>query len=682
MKVSHYLPILALASLSMASCGEKQKQREAVQYDINNLDTSAKPGDDFHQFSTGGWAKNNPMSDEYSRYGSFDQLRERNQEQVKGIIEELGQSEHAVGTVGQKIGDLYAIGMDSSKLNVDGAAPILKDLEEIKNAKTQDDIVRLVGKIRQYASSPFFGFGVGADQKNSDMNIVMIGQGGLGMGDRDYYLKDDSTSVAIREGYHRLIKTQFGLIDGALDQETTKVADAILKLETEIAKLHMSKEERRIPEKNYNKMKTSELNSKVASFNWNLFFESAGVPENKKFEEINVRQLLPVKQTIQLMQRTPIEDVKAYLSWCVINSAASYLSDNFVNADFEFYGKQISGKKENQPRWKRVVNSVDGSLSEAVGQIYVEKYFPAEAKARMVELVKNLQVTLGERINNLTWMGEETKAKAQEKLNTFHVKIGYPDKWIDYTKLEIKKDSYWANVVRASQFEHNRMLDDINQPVDKEQWLMPPQMVNAYYMPTTNEICFPAGILQAPFFYLDGDDAVNYGAIGVVIGHEMSHGFDDQGSKYDKDGNLVDWWTAEDKARFDQRAKVLVDHFDAIEVLPGLNANGTFTLGENIGDFGGVQIAYSAFEKTAQAKEGKELEGYTPAQRFFLSYGGLWAGHIREAEIRRLTQIDPHSLGKWRINGTLPHIDAWYKAFDVKDDSKLFIPKEKRADIW
>lgn len=680
MRISKFVPVLALSALTLASCGEQKKEREAVKYDINNLDTSVKAGDDFHLFSTGGWAKNNPMSDEYSRYGSFDQLRERNQEQIKGLIEELGQSEHKQGSTGQKIGDLYAIGMDSSKLNVDGAAPILADLEEIKNAKTQEDIVKLVGKIRQYASSPFFGFGVGADQKNSDMNIVMIGQGGLGMGDRDYYLKDDSTSVALREGYHRLIKTQFAHIDGALDAETTKIADAILKLETEIAKVHTTKEERRIPEKNYNKMKYSELNSKVANYNWDLFFKSAGV--EVQFEDINVRQLEPIQKTIRLMNNTPIEDVKAYLSWCIINSSASYLSDSFANADFDFYGKEMSGKKEMQPRWKRVVNSVDGSLSEAVGQMYVEKYFPAEAKERMIELVKNLQVTLGERIQNLTWMGEETKAKAQEKLNTFHVKIGYPDKWKDYTSLEIKKDSYWANIVRASQFEYKEMLKDINQPVDKEQWLMPPQMVNAYYMPTTNEICFPAGILQAPFFYLDGDDAVNYGAIGVVIGHEMSHGFDDQGSKYDKDGNLVDWWTADDKARFDERAKVLVNHFDAIEVLPGLNANGTFTLGENIGDFGGVQIAYNAFEKTAQAKEGKELEGYTPEQRFFLAYGGLWAGHIREAEVRRLTQIDPHSLGEWRINGMLPHIDAWYKAFDVKEGDKLYLPKEKRADIW
>ena len=680
MRISKFVPMLTLSALTLASCGEQKKEREAVKYDINNLDTSIKPGDDFRLFATGGWAANNPMSDEYSRYGSFDQLRERNQEQIKGLIEELGQSEHKQGSTGQKIGDLYAIGMDSSKLNIDGAAPILADLEEIKNAKTQEDIVKLVGKIRQYASSPFFGFGVGGDQKNSDMNIVMIGQGGLGMGDRDYYLKDDSTSVALRAGYHRLIKTQFAQIDGALDAETTKIADAILKLETEIAKVHMSKEERRIPEKNYNKMKVSELNSKVASYNWDLFFKSAGV--DVKFEDINVRQLEPIQKTVRLMNNTPIEDVKAYLSWCVINSAASYLSDGFANANFDFYGKEMSGRKEMQPRWKRVVNSVDGSLSEAVGQMYVEKYFPAEAKERMIELVKNLQVTLGERIQNLTWMGDETKAKAQEKLNTFHVKIGYPDKWIDYSSLEIKKDSYWANLVRASQFEYKEMLKDINQPVDKEKWLMPPQMVNAYYMPTTNEICFPAGILQAPFFYLDGDDAVNYGAIGVVIGHEMSHGFDDQGSKYDKDGNLVDWWTAEDKARFDERAKVLVDHFDAIEVLPGLHANGTFTLGENIGDFGGVQIAFNAFQKTQQAKEGKELEGYTPEQRFFLAYGGLWAGHIREAEVRRLTQIDPHSLGEWRINGMLPHIDAWYKAFDVKEGDKLYLPKEKRADIW
>lgn len=679
-RILFYISIAATALL-LSSCDKTTKQKEVVQYDINNLDRSVNPGDDFYQYATGGWAKNNPIKDEYARYGSFDQLRERNQEQVKALIEDLGKSTHEEGSIGQKIGDLYALGMDTAKLEAEGATPIQKDLDLIANASSMNDIITLVGDIRKYARTPFFGFSVSSDQKDSNNNIPILYQSGLGMGDRDYYLNDDSTSVALREGYLNLIKKQFQNVNNSLaDAEATKIAEGILKLETELAKAHFPKEELRIPEKNYNKIKTSDLSAKVASFDWDTFFNVA--TNGKKFDDIDVEQLPAIKKAVEMIKNTPIEDIKNYLSWCVIDASAPYLSDKFVTADFDFYSKQMSGKKEIQPRWKRVVSSVDGALSEAVGQMYVEKHFPAEAKERMITLVKNLQITLGERINNLTWMSDETKAKAQEKLSTFHVKIGYPDKWKDYTSLEIKKDSYRDNMVRASIFDYNQMLDKIGQPVDREEWYMPPQMVNAYYNPTTNEICFPAGILQPPFFYLDGDDAVNYGGIGVVIGHEMSHGFDDQGSQYDKDGNLANWWTEEDRNKFEERAQVLVDHFDAIEVLPGLNANGKFTLGENIGDFGGIQIAYNAFEKTEQAKKGEKIEGFTPEQRFFLSYAALWAGHIREAEIRRLTQVDPHSLALWRVNGTLPHIDAWYKAFDIKEDAKLYLPKEKRADIW
>lgn len=679
MKILYFLPIAAIA-LSAMSCGEKTK-KEVVKYDINNLDTTAVIGDNFYQFATGGWAKNNPLKDEFARYGTFDQLRERNQEQVRDIIVEVGKKPNKDGEIGQKIGDLYDIGMDSVKLNADGIAPILSELEAIKAAQTQEDIIKLVGEIRQFASSPFFVFGVTTDQKDSNNNIVIFYQGGLSLGNRDYYLNTDSTSLALLEGYKNLIRTQFAGVKDDFGGDVNKIADAIVNIETELAKSHVSNAERRIAEKNYNKIQTADLNKVLGNLDWNLFFEAAGT-QGKTFEDVNVGQIAAVNKAVELIKTLPIEDVKCYLAWKVIDTAAPYLSDNFVDANFDFYGKQLTGKQEIKPRWKRVVNTVDGALSEAVGQIYVEKYFPAEAKARMEKLVKNLQVTLGERINNLTWMSDETKSKAQEKLNTFHVKIGYPDKWKDYSALKIEKDSYWANIKRAQLFDYNDMMDKIGKPVDKEEWHMPPQMVNAYYNPTTNEICFPAGILQAPFFYLDGDDAVNYGAIGVVIGHEMSHGFDDQGSKYDKDGNLADWWTVEDREAFEGRAQVLVNHFNAIEVLPGLFANGAFTLGENIGDFGGIQIAFNAFEKTEQAKKGEEIEGFTPEQRFFLSYATLWAGHIRDAEIRRLTQIDPHSLGKWRVDGTLPHINAWYDAFGIKEGDKLYLPEDQRADIW
>lgn len=682
MKRIYYLPLAVLAFVSF-SCKDKSKTEEGgnvkKNFDIANLDTTYAPGNDFYMYATGGWAKANPLKDEYARYGSFEQLAENSQQQVKDIIEGLGKTKHEQGSVAQKIGDLYALGMDSARLSNEGYAPLQPQLDEINNISTVADIVRLTGELRKYASTPFFGLYVGADDKNSTMNIPVLYQSGLGLGERDYYIATDSTSVELRKGYQNLIKTQF-INAGYSETDATNAANAVLKVETALAQAHFVKEKTRIPELNYHKIKVEDLNKSVTDFEWDIFFDAAGA---KDIKEVNVSQVEPVVTAINLIHSLPLEETKAYLSWCVINAAASYLSDNFVAANFDFYGKQLSGRKVLQPRWKRTVSTVDGSLSEAVGQMYVEKYFPAEAKERMLKLVKNLQVTLGERINNLSWMSEETKTKAQEKLNTFNVKIGYPDKWKDYSSLEIKKeDSYWANIIRASQFQYNEMINKINKPVDRTEWFMPPQMVNAYYNPTTNEICFPAGILQPPFFYLEADDAVNYGAIGVVIGHEMSHGFDDQGSKYDKEGNLANWWTDEDVKKFTGRAQVLVQHFNKIEVLPNVFANGEFTLGENIGDFGGLQISFNAFEKTEQAKAGEKTDGFTPEQRFFLSYAGVWAGQIRDEEVLRRTKTDPHSLGKWRVNGTLPHINAWYDAFGITEKDSLFIPKEERADIW
>lgn len=679
MKTIYLLPI-ALIVFAAIGCkkNKKESHMEDQKFEISNLDTTVVPGNDFFDYATGGWNKANPIPDQYSRYGSFEKLAEINQEQVKGLIEELGKKSNATGSVAQKIGDMYDLGMDSAKLNNEGAEPLKEQLAAINDAATTSDIIKLSGEIAQYASSPFFAFYVGADDKNSSMNIVQLHQGGIGMGERDYYLSDDEANKALREGYQKLIRTQF--INAGTDEATaSKYADAILKIETELAKAHFIKENLRNPDLNYHKMRIEELDKNVGKFEWQNYFDARGA---QKFDELNVCQIEPITAATKLIEATPIEDLKAYLSWCVINSAADYLSDNFAEANFEFYGKQLSGRKEMQPRWKRTVNVVNGTLSEAVGQMYVEKYFPAEAKERMLKLVANLQDALRERIENLTWMGDETKAKSDEKLNAFTVKIGYPDKWIDYTPLEIKKDNYWANIVRSSKFENKRMLDKINKPVDTAEWFMPPQMVNAYYNPTTNEICFPAGILQPPFFYLESDDAVNYGGIGVVIGHEMSHGFDDQGSKYDKDGNLINWWTEDDASKFKERAQVLVDHFNKIEVLPGLFANGAYTLGENIGDFGGLQVAYTAFSKTDEAKSGEKIDGFTPQQRFFLSYAGLWAGNIRDEEIRRRTQIDVHSLGRWRVNGTLPHINAWYEAFNITDKDSLYIAPDKRADIW
>ncbi len=670
--------LVILSAMIITSCTEKKTVQTADRLDLANLDTTVAPGESFYQYATGGWQKANPIPDEYARYGTFDILREKNQEQIQSLITALGEQENPAGTNAQKVGDLYAMGMDSVKLNSDGAAPLLSQLKEVAGAKDKSDIVRLMAKVSRYASNPFFGFAVGPDDKNSGMNIAHIYQSGIGMGDRDYYLLEDDHSQMLREAYIRLMETQFQNA-GYSVADAIQAAANVMRIETELAKAHITKEMRRLPELNYHKMLVEELNTQVAPFEWALYFEAMGAAG---LDSLNVSQIEPVQAAVAIIQREPVEVLQDYLSWKVINSAASYLSDDFVNANFEFYGKTLSGSKELRPRWRRTIDAVNGAMGEAVGQLYVEKYFPPQAKERMMKLVDNLKTALGERINQLDWMSDETKSKAQEKLGTIIVKIGYPDKWKDYSSLEIKGDSYWQNMMRASEFEYGEMIADLGKPVDKTKWYMSPQTVNAYYNPSSNEICFPAGILQPPFFYMDGDDAINYGGIGVVIGHEMTHGFDDQGRKYDKEGNLTDWWTADDAQRFEERTKVLVDYFDNIAVLDTVHANGTFTLGENIADHGGLQVAWQAFQKTTQAQSGEVIDGFTPAQRFFLSYGLIWAGNVRDEEILRLTKMDPHSLGRWRVDGALPHIDAWYEAFAIQPSSPMYLPKDARASIW
>ena len=673
--------LLYSTTLVMATsfgCTQQTTQHKDNGIEIANMDTSVIPGDDFYMYATGGWQEANPIPDEHSRYGTFDKLRENNQEQVQGLIEELGAENQEQGTNAQKVGDLYSMGIDEAKLNADGYAPINSMLSDIDAATSKKDVVKLMAQINRFAASPFFGFGVGPDTKNSTMNIAHIYQSGIGMSGREYYTEQDDESNLLRQEYVKMIKTQFENI-GYTQAEATKAANGAMKIETELAKHHFTKEMRRQPEMNYHKIKLVDLDKEVAPFDWVYYFEEAGVD---KIDDLNVGQIEPVKAAINIIDTESLDNLKSYLHWTVIRSAASYLSDDFVNTNFEFYGKTMSGSKEIRPRWKRSIDAVNGALGEAVGQLYVERYFPAEAKERMLTLVNNLTESLGERISNLEWMNSETKDKAHEKLSTFIVKIGYPDKWKDYSSLEIKDDSYYANMKRALEFAYNEMIDELGKPVDKAKWHMSPQTVNAYYNPTSNEICFPAGILQPPFFYMNADDAVNYGGIGVVIGHEMTHGFDDQGRKFDKDGNLNEWWTAEDATSFDERSKVLVDYFDNIVVLDTVRANGTFTLGENIADHGGLQISLNAYLKTKEAQAGKAIDGFTPEQRFFLSYATLWGGNLRDAEILRLTKIDPHSLGKWRVNGALPHIDAWYDAFDIKETNALYLPKEKRASIW
>lgn len=670
------MAVLALAVA--AGCDSKKEAVMTSGIDLTNLDTTAVQGADFYQYACGGWMKKHPLTNEYSRFGSFDMLAENNREQLKGLIVEIAAGQNAQGTIGQKIGDIYKLAMDSVKLNADGVTPIQADLEKIASVKDKSEIVPLMAELAHSGVFPYFSFYVGADIMDSKSNLFQLYQGGISLGEKEYYLDNDDVTVNIRNKYKEHIVKIFQLA-GFDEAAAKKKMEAVMDIETRIAKASFSAVEQRNPAANYHKMSLDELKKEIPGIDWDAFLNGIGV---KGVTELSVSQVDPIKEVEKIINSLPVENQIAYMQWSLIDRAAGYLSDDLVAQNFDFYGKTLSGKQTNQPRWKRAVSTVNGVLGEAVGQMYVEKYFPAAAKERMVQLVKNLQTALGERIRNLEWMGDSTKIKAIEKLNSFYVKVGYPDKWRDYTGLNIEKDSYWANVKRATEFELDYMLSKAGKPVDRDEWGMTPQTVNAYYNPTTNEICFPAGILQYPFFDMNADDAFNYGAIGVVIGHEMTHGFDDQGRQFDKDGNLKDWWTAEDAKRFEERAQVMVNFFDSIQVLPGLNANGSLTLGENIADHGGLQVSFQAFKNATKDAPLLVKDGFTPEQRFFLSYAGVWAGNIRDEQIRLQTKSDPHSLGRWRVNGALPQIGAWYDAFGIKEGDPMYLAPEKRVSIW
>lgn len=670
------MAVLALAVA--AGCDSKKEAVMTSGIDLTNLDTTAVQGADFYQYACGGWMKKHPLTNEYSRFGSFDMLAENNREQLKGLIVEIAAGQNAQGTIGQKIGDIYKLAMDSVKLNADGVTPIQADLEKIASVKDKSEIVPLMAELAHSGVFPYFSFYVGADIMDSKSNLFQLYQGGISLGEKEYYLDNDDVTVNIRNKYKEHIVKMFQLA-GFDEAAAKKKMEAVMDIETRIAKASFSAVEQRNPAANYHKMSLDELKKEIPGIDWDAFLNGIGV---KGVTELSVSQVDPIKEVEKIINSLPVENQIAYMQWSLIDRAAGYLSDDLVAQNFDFYGKTLSGKQTNQPRWKRAVSTVNGVLGEAVGQMYVEKYFPAAAKERMVQLVKNLQTALGERIRNLEWMGDSTKIKAIEKLNSFYVKVGYPDKWRDYTGLNIEKDSYWANVKRATEFELDYMLSKAGKPVDRDEWGMTPQTVNAYYNPTTNEICFPAGILQYPFFDMNADDAFNYGAIGVVIGHEMTHGFDDQGRQFDKDGNLKDWWTAEDAKRFEERAQVMVNFFDTIQVLPGLNANGSLTLGENIADHGGLQVSFQAFKNATKDAPLLVKDGFTPEQRFFLSYAGVWAGNIRDEQIRLQTKSDPHSLGRWRVNGALPQIGAWYDAFGIKEGDPMYLAPEKRVSIW
>ena len=662
----------------MIGCNEK-KDAQTIGIDPANLDTTVTPATDFYQYACGGWMNNHPLGGEYARFGSFDQLAEDNRSRLKELIEALGAGSAPAGTGARKIGDLYAVAMDSVRLNREGVLPIRGALEEVAALREKGELPAFVARWRRGGFAPYFGGYGGADAKNSDMNIVNTHQGGLSLGEREYYLDEDEHTRGIRAAFREHVDKMFRLV-GFTGEEARAAVDHVMLVETRLARAARSAVELRDPRANYNKMSLEELQREIPAINWRDYFTALGLPA---LEELNVGQPEALLEMVAIFEEVEIEVQKSYLRWKVIDAAAAYLDDASFDQNFAFYGKTLSGRTEPQARWKRSVATVNSVLGEVVGQLYVEKYFPAAAKARMITLVEHLREALGERIRAVGWMSDETKQKALEKLAAIRVKVGYPDTWRDYSALAIDREiSYWENIVRAGVFEFDYMLSKAGKPVDRNEWLMTPQTVNAYYNPTTNEICFPAGILQYPFFDMKADDAFNYGAIGVVIGHEMTHGFDDQGRQFDKEGNLEEWWTSEDAGAFEQRAQVLVEHFNAIEVLPGLHANGQLTLGENIADLGGVEVAYTALARATSTRPLQEAGGFSPAQRFFLAYAALWASNIRNEQVRVLTRSDPHSLGRWRVNGTLPHVDAWYEAFGVTADSPFYLPGEQRAEIW
>lgn len=670
------IPFLIFMMLMMNGC---KSEKKISGIDLTNLDTTARPGDDFYQFASGGWMKKNPLKGEYARYGTFDKLAEENTSQLRELIEEIASKSHVEGTVEQKIGDLYQLAMDSDRLNREGYQPVQAELKKLSAVKTTAELIKILPELMLNGNDVYFSMYVDADPMNSSVYLTQTYQSGISLGERDYYLDQDAHSKEILEKYKQHVAKMFELF-GFNSADAQKNRDAVLDIETRLAKASYDRVKLRDPYANYHKMSIQDLSKEFSAISWDEFLHTLGIPA---VDSVNVSQKEFLTEVGNILTTVPLDQQIAYLQWKVIDNAAAYLSDSIYNQNFEFYGKTLSGKKEPSPRWKRSVRSIDNFLGEAVGQMYVKKYFPPEAKESMLKLVHNLQESLGQRIKNLTWMGDSTKAKALEKLGTFYVKIGYPDKWRSYDALQISKNvSYYENVKQAHRFEYAYKFARAGKPVDKAEWLMTPQTVNAYYNPSTNEICFPAGILQPPFFDVHADDAANYGAIGVVIGHEMTHGFDDQGCQFDKDGNLKNWWTEEDKKQFDARAKVLADYYDSIEVAPDVHANGKFTLGENIADHGGLQVSFQAYKNSTKGQPSQIMDGFTPEQRFFLSYANVWAGNIRPEEILVLTKSDPHALGRWRVNGALPHIQAWYDAFGIKEGDKLYLPVEKRACIW
>ena len=678
MKVKQLLPALLFATAPVSGVQAQNKSGLV----LSDLDKTVSPATDFYQFATGGWQKAHPLPAAYSRYGSFDMLQENVNKQINVILTDLSKKKYQDGTNERKISDFYKLAMDSARRNKEGIAPVKPLLDAMEGAKTLDALQQVQLKYAKFGYGVPYGSYFGADDKNVTRNILSLGQGGLTLGQKDWYVNTDKATRDIREAFKKHIVRMFELY-GFSAADAQRKMQSVFRFETELALVSKSNVELRDPQANYNKMTIAQFEENYPNIPLKAYMQARGIA-SQYIQEMNVGQPAFFVGLDKLLPLISSDDMRAIMEWDVIQGSASYLTDDIREANFDFFGKTMSGRKEDYPLWKRATNQVQGAMGEALGKMYCERYFPAQSKKMMEELVHNLQVSLAQRIDAQTWMSDSTKANAHKKLDKFYVKIGYPNKWTDYSKLTIDPaKSFYENVMATRLFAHDkRIADKAGKPVDRDEWHMTPQTVNAYYNPTTNEICFPAGILQRPFFDPKADAAFNYGAIGVVIGHEMTHGFDDQGRQYDADGNLHDWWTAADAKGFEQRAKLYSDFFDAIEVLPGLHSNGKFTLGENLADHGGLQVSFNAFKNVMAKSPLKNKDGYTPEQRFFLAYAGVWGQNITDQEIRNRVKRDPHALGEWRVNGALPHINAWYEAFGVKKGDKMYIPESERLQLW
>ncbi|MFP4368886.1 MAG: M13 family metallopeptidase [Candidatus Kapaibacterium sp.] len=686
-RLSNFFLLLALpALLAFNACSEADNEKDVNEgkemnnaIDRNNMDLSVKPGDDFFRYANGKWMAENSIPDEYSRYGSFDILNEQNEEKLKTLLQQASRSDAPEGSIEKQIGDFYFAGMDVQKIDRLGISPLKPELDKIDNISDKKQLQEQVAYMHKMLVRPVFSVQASQDQKNSEMMILSLYQGGLGLPDRDYYTDDNEHFKEIRKKYVEHISNIFRLM-GDSEDEAGKAAQTVMNIEIRLAEHSMTRKDMRDPHLTYNKMTVDALQSAAPNFSWANYFEQIGL-ENPA--EIIVRQPGFFEEFSRMMDDVKLDGWKTYLRWNLINSMGTYLSSDYVEESFNFYGKVLSGKKKNRDRWKRVLSVTNSSLSEAVGKVYVEKYFPPEAKERMLGLVEHLRLSFAERIKKLDWMTEETKEKALAKLGAISVKIGYPEKWTDYSSVEVTRDNYLRNVINARRFSFKDNIRKAGKKKDPAEWHMPPQMVNAYYNPTMNEIVFPAGILQPPFFFMNADDAVNYGGIGVVIGHEMTHGFDDQGRQYDLNGNLNDWWTKADEEKFNAKTKVIADQFSNFVVIDTMKLDGQLTLGENIADLGGLYIAYDALQKALEESgERQEIAGFTPEQRFFLSYAQLWRQNIRDEELIKRLKTDVHSPGEFRVNGPITNMNYFYKAFGIKEGDKHWLNEKDRALVW